>query len=150
MFIVVLKLPPKKIRYLFAAAVIVLALAAAFLLHRGSVAANADMEDADIALCLDCLHGFGWEVDSHFVETETFLLSSKLSESYLSLQQEAGFDLRDDMGEIISRYTFTVTNYPTGEQGVLADLFLRDGQVIGGDIRTSGMNGFMHSLLWPG
>lgn len=149
MFIVVYKLPPKKIRCIFAAIVLALALLAALLFPRDSTAANAGIGDADITLCLDCLHRFGWEVDSLPVETETFLLSQQPGDSYLALQQAAGFDLRDDVGHEITRYTFTVTNYPTGERGILADIFLREGQVVGGDIRTSGINGFMHSLVMP-
>ena len=149
MFVVVLKFPPKKIRYLFVAGIIVLALIAAFLFRRGSVTANGAMDDANIARCLDCLQGFGWEVNSAPIEAETFLLSKNLSESYLRLQQEAGFDLRDHLGGQVTRYTFRVTNYPTGESGVLADVLVRAGQVIGGDIRTSDLSGFMHSLRKP-
>ena len=51
---------------------------------------------------------------------------------------------------MVTGYTFEVVNYPTGETGVLADVLLREGQVIGGDIRTSDLNGFLHSLNRPG
>ena len=53
----------------------------------------------DILLCLDCLDGFGWEAEPEPVSVEESTLSTQLSEGYLSLQREAGFDLSDDMGK---------------------------------------------------
>ena len=32
---------------------------------------------------------------------------------------------------------------------MLADLLVRDGVIVGGDVRTSGLNGFLHSLNRP-
>ena len=69
--------------------------------------------------------------------------------AYLDLQLEAGLDLSDDLGSTVTRYTFEILNYPTGEQGVLADLLVRNGAVVGGDVRTSGLDGFLHSLNRP-
>ena len=110
--------------------------------------ALAQQEDT-LVLCLDCLEGFGWEVAPTPVSTENFTLDSQLSQDYLALQQEAGFDLSDDLGAVVTRYTFEILNYPTGETGVLADLLVRDGVIVGGDVRTSGLEGFLHSLNRP-
>lgn len=110
--------------------------------------ALAQQEDT-LVLCLDCLEGFGWEVAPTPVSMEDFTLDSQLSQEYLALQQEAGFDLSDDLGSVVTRYTFEILNYPTGETGVLADLLVRDGVIVGGDVRTSGLEGFLHSLNRP-
>ena len=53
------------------------------------------------------------------------------------------------MGQTVTRYTFTVTNYPTGETGILADLLVRNGEVVGGDIRSTALDGFLHGLVRP-
>ena len=99
-----------------------------------------------ISLCLDKLSEFGWEVDPTPLSNETFRLADQLSEDYLALQQEAGFDLSDDLGQTVRRYTFSVLNYPSGEADVLADLLVRDARVVGGDIRSASLTGFIHSL----
>ena len=83
------------------------------------------------------------------MSVEECTLSAQLSEGYLALQREAGFDLSDDMGQTVTRYTFAVTNYPTGETGILADLLVRNGEVVGGDIRSTALNGFLHGLVQP-
>ncbi len=99
--------------------------------------------------CIACLEEFGWQVEPTPVSVEAFTLSQALTEDYLALQTQAGFDLRDDMGCAVTRYTFLICNYPTGEAEVYADVLVRDGAVVGGDVRTSDLNGFLHSLLMP-
>lgn len=150
MLILTVKLPDRKKCILAcAAAAAVLLAAAAFALSRSPGTDALAPADAGIGVCLECLEGFGWEVDPTPVNTEASVLSTELNTAYLALQTEAGFDLSDDLGHAVTRYTFTVLNYPTGEQGILADLLVRDGAVVGGDIRTSDLNGFIHSLNMP-
>ena len=67
-------------------------------------------------------------------------------QDYLRLQREAGFDLEPLAGSVVTRYTFTLTNYPTGEAGVLADVMVLDGRIVGGDIRSPALDGFMEPL----
>lgn len=149
MFIVTIKLPEKRTRLLAGGAILALLLIL-FALRLGGAAAVLSPADPDVSLCRNCLHGFGWQVEAQPVEQASFVLTQELSGDYLALQREAGFDLSPHAGKTIRRYTFAVTNYPTGETGVLADVLILDGQVIGGDIRTSDMDGFMHSLVYPG
>lgn len=111
--------------------------------------APAMAPDSDAQLCIDALSGFGWQVEAAPLETEDVLLPDGLSEGYLALQTEAGFQLTKYIGQTVTRYTFQVLNYPTGEAGVLADVLVWNGQVIGGDIRTADLEGFIHSLRYP-
>lgn len=148
MFFLTIKLPNWKTRLLPAAgavlAVIVLLLAVALRPH----GEKAFSPDADIpSLCLDCLEGFGWEAEESAVSVEACILSPELSQEYLAMQTQAGFDLSDKLGCEVTRYTFRVLNYPTGDTDVLADLLVQDGVIIGGDIRSAGLDGFMHSLV---
>ncbi len=150
MLIWTVKLPERKKCIL--AGVLALLLLVGLLSFAGGRGRSSDalarQEDV-LVLCLDCLEGFGWEVAPTPVSTEDFTLDAQLSQDYLALQQEAGFDLSDDLGCVVTRYTFEILNYPTGEQGVLADLLVRDGVIVGGDVRTSGLEGFLHSLNRP-
>ena len=68
---------------------------------------------------------------------------------YLALQQSQGFDLARCRGKRVRRYTYAITNYPTGETGVRADLLLRRGRVVGGEVFSVRADGFLHGLLGP-
>lgn len=96
----------------------------------------------------DYLTQLGWEVtDSPVLEQvllpETF---GPEFDQYLALQQEGGFDLLPYAGATVVRYSYTVTNYPSGESGVWADLLVLDGKIIGGELRSSQLDGFMIPL----
>lgn len=150
MVFLTVKLPPRRVRLaaLAAGAVLLAALLIVSVLRHPS-AETLSAGEHDILLCLDCLDGFGWEAEPEPVSVEECTLSTQLSEGYLALQREAGFDLGDDMGQTVTRYTFAVTNYPTGETGILADLLVRNGEVVGGDIRSTALDGFLHGLVQP-
>jgi hypothetical protein len=40
-------------------------------------------------------------------------------------------------------YTYAVTNYPDASQTVLADLYIYKNRVIGGDVHSTNLDGFM-------
>ena len=150
MVFLTVKLPPRRVRLaaLAAGAVLLAALLIVSVLRHPS-AETLSAGAHEILLCLDCLDGFGWEAKPEPVSVEECTMGAPLSEGYLALQREAGFDLSDDMGQTVTRYTFAVTNYPTGETGILADLLVRNGEVVGGDIRSTALNGFLHGLVQP-
>ena len=98
------------------------------------------------------LQSMGWEVDPEPVETLQFLLPEKLEEPYLTyneLQDSQGFDLSTACGKQVSRFTYTVTNYPGISQGVQANLYLCEDTVVAGDIFCTGENGFQTTLEFP-
>ena len=99
---------------------------------------------------VEYLRNCGWEVVEEPVETFQFLLPEKLEEPYASyndLQLSQGFDLRPYCGRQLARYTYTLTNYPDRPEGVQANLYVCDGQIIGGDIFCPGAGGFQEALL---
>ena len=87
---------------------------------------------ADLRLCADRCGGFA--------DTYT---------QYLDLQAQQGFDLTKYRGKRVKRYTYAVTNYPTGESGVQAGLLLYRNTVIGGDVLSNALGGFIHGLTMP-
>ena len=60
-----------------------------------------------------------------------------------------GFDLETCCGKQVTRYTYTVTNYPEIPQGVQANLYLWGDQIIGGDVIFTGQGGFQTDLAFP-
>ena len=107
--------------------------------------------DSTQQLCLRTLSSFGWEV-SELISREQVELPAAFDDSYrdyLALQEAAGFHLVPYAGQRVTRYTFRIENYPTGEKNIFADLLVCHQKVIGGDIRTASLNGFMTSLVPP-
>lgn len=98
------------------------------------------------------LQSLGWEVEPEPVETLQFLLPEELTEPYLTyneLQKEQGFDLSACCGKQVSRFTYTVTNYPGRPVGVQANLYVCEDLPAAGDICCPGSDGFQRALAFP-
>ena len=102
---------------------------------------------------VEYLETWGWEVEEEPLETLQFLLGEALTEPYLSynvLQRSQGVDLEECAGKPISRYTYAVTNYPGGREGVQVNLYVCEGQPVAGDVFCAGAEGFRNPLAYPG
>ena len=98
------------------------------------------------------LESLGWAILPTPLAVETLLIPEEFDSSYdeyLALQANQGFDLNLYRGKKITRYTYEVTNYPTGESGVQVSLLLYKNTVIGGEIFSSASNSFLHGLTAP-
>jgi hypothetical protein len=98
---------------------------------------------------LDYLQSLGWEVTGEPVCDQVLMPDSFGEEynSFLALQKQGGFDLTSCAGQTVTRYSFTLSNYPTGENGILADVMVLDGRIVGGEIRSPDLDGFMRALV---
>lgn len=98
------------------------------------------------------LNALGWEVTGEPIATEELLIPEEMDDSYteyLDLQAKQGFDLASYAGKRVKRYTYEVTNYPTGETGVQVNLLIHRSRVIGGEVLSPQMDGFVHGLTGP-
>ncbi|MFI3253435.1 MAG: DUF4830 domain-containing protein [Eubacteriales bacterium] len=99
------------------------------------------------------LQEWGWEVEETALSSQTLLIPDLLDESYdayVALQTAQGFPpLSQFQGETVERYTYAVTNYPTGEEGIQVNLLLFQGEVIGGEVLSPTVNGILHGLEKP-
>ena len=98
------------------------------------------------------LNAYGWEVSDEPIATEELLIPEEMDESYqeyLTLQSQQGFDLAKYAGKRVKRYTYEITNYPSGEAGVQANLLLYRNTVVGGEVLSPQLNGFLHGLAMP-
>ena len=68
---------------------------------------------------------------------------------YIDLQRQQGFDLERYAGKRAKRYTYEILNYPSGETGVQANLLLYKTTVIGGEVLSPRLDGFLHGLAMP-
>ena len=98
------------------------------------------------------LEGCGWLVDPNPIAVEELLIPEEFDETYqeyLTLQSDQGFDLTKYRGKRVKRYAYEIKNYPTGETGVQAGLLIYKNTVIGGEVLSSRLNGFIHGLMPP-
>ncbi len=102
--------------------------------------------------CITLLTALGWEVNIKPLEVAEVRIPEQFSEvyeNYNELQTEQGLDLSKYKGKKVTRYTYEIVNYPTGEQNVQATLLVYKNKLIGGDICSARLDGFMHTLLMP-
>ena len=146
MLIMTAKLPRRKLAFSVAAAALVCCAALALNLGGGAFqAASAS------ASGLPSPKGVKSNED-RVAYTEELLIPEEMDESYddyLALQTSQGFDLEQYAGKRVKRYTYEITNYPTGEAGVQANLMIYRNTVIGGEVLSPQMDGFLHGLSMP-
>ena len=94
------------------------------------------------------LKNLGWEIDLQSESSQEVLIPEEFDQvmaEYNKLQKEQGFDMSVYCGMSCTQYTYTVTNYPDGGN-VLCTIYTRGRHVIGGDIHSARIDGFMHAL----
>ena len=72
---------------------------------------------------------------------------NKVYEKYNSIQKENGLDLEKYKGKSCTKYTYKILNYKNEKSEVRANLLVLDGKVIGGDICSVDLGGFMHGFM---
>ena len=89
---------------------------------------------------------FGWKVDETSLKTVQVTLPAtfdKVFAGYNELQKRQGLDLSKYRNKSVTRYTFAVTNYPEAQGTVLANVLVYRGRVIGGDLCSADVTGFV-------
>lgn len=109
---------------------------------------RADTADERIAY----LSQFGWEVDEDPIEVSEVVIPETFDETYTQyneLQKAQGFDLTPYASCRVKRWIYRVRNYPGYEQldCIQATLLIYEGQVIGGDVCSTQLDGFMHGFV---
>ena len=90
----------------------------------------------------------GWKVQTPAMKEENVLIPKSFSnvfEAYNQLQKQQGFDLSRYAGQEVKLYTYKVLDSGLGEN-VLASLYVWNGTVIGGDVHSTELDGFMGAL----
>ncbi len=98
------------------------------------------------------LSQFGWTVEGTPTEEVSIKIPSefdKVMNSYNQLQMNQGLDLTKYKGHEVTRYTFRVTNYPDYTGTVYANVIICKKHVVGGDICSSDVSGFIHGFESP-
>lgn len=97
------------------------------------------------------LKSYGWTVDET-PTTMTVTMPEVLDDTlitYNAIQVEQGMSLENYCGKTLTRYTYVVTNHPSGDKNVVASLYQHGADIVAGDVASTKLNGFMHGLSFP-
>ncbi|NLA76242.1 MAG: DUF4830 domain-containing protein [Clostridiales bacterium] len=95
---------------------------------------------------------YGWTVNAEPIEVAEIIIPAEFDEvynEYNKIQLTQQFDLTKYCGKRVKRWTYEITNYPgyTAASGCIrANLLVYDGQIIGGDVCSVELDGFMHGF----
>lgn len=95
------------------------------------------------------LASFGWEVQPEEAEILEVLVPKEFDdvlENYNAIQKSQGCDLKKYAGKRCKRYSYTVNNYPGQTENVRANILTYKDKVIGGDICSLELEGFMYGF----
>jgi len=91
------------------------------------------------------LGAFGWQVQAEPVSHKSVQIPARFNdvyERYNALQKQQGFDLSRYRADIVDSYSFRVLNHPVSAD-VFANVLVFRGRIIGGDICSYAIDGFM-------
>lgn len=146
MFVVSVKTGKRRMILALAAVLVILtaALAAGKLLG-GAQAAQSLPAGETNEQRLAFLLGYGWEADTEAVEVREITIPDMFDDVYLKyneVQKAQGMDLERYRGKACRQWIYNVTNYPA--QGTVhASLLVLDGKIIGGDLSSTELDGFL-------
>lgn len=110
---------------------------------------DAKVKDNESRVTL--LSSFGWNVgDEPLMEREVQIpkVFDETYKTYNELQLSQGLDLIPYQGKRATLYTYEIEEYPSGEEGVVANLLVRRGKLIAADISSAEADGFIHGLTY--
>lgn len=94
----------------------------------------------------------GWEVDTQPAEVRDVIIPETFDEVYANYNQiqiQQGFNLEKYAGQRVKRWTYIVRNYPETspeDDYIRINILVSDGVVIGGDVCSVKLDGFMHGF----
>ena len=98
------------------------------------------------------LTSLGWVTNEVSPVEEEVIIPKEFDEIYTkynNLQKKQNLDLKKYRGKTVTKYTYFIKNYPDMRENVRLTLLVKKGKIIGGDVCSLGLNGFMHTLFYP-
>lgn len=151
MFIISIKNGKKKIAAVLALAVAVVAVVAvsAKVRSKSPQAVNAGKKYSLSASSnnerIAFFKQFGWQAKQDPLSEKDVTIPEKFNNvfiNYNNIQKEQGLDLEPYAGKQCKQYIYEITNYPQ-QQSMRGTLLVYNGRVIGGDLSTTELDGFM-------
>ncbi len=96
---------------------------------------------------------YGWETDTEPTEIRDVIIPQEFDDvynNYNDIQLSQGFDLTKHAGKRVKRRTYIIRNYPgysPDDDFIRINILISDGKVIGGDVCSIKLDGFMHGFV---
>jgi hypothetical protein len=103
----------------------------------------------DVSGVISFLSQFGWTVDGATAQSAKVTIPDefdKVFAAYNEIQKSQGLDLSKFKKKELTRYTVEVTNYKGYEGTVYANVLVYRNKVVGGDICSADVKGFVHGF----
>lgn len=119
--------------------------------NQGGICLKANNAEERVAF----LSQYGWEFSKDPVEVAEVIIPAefdKTYEEYNKIQKDQDFNLEAYKGMRVKRWTYEIKNYPgyPKDSGCIrANILIYEGIVIGGDVCSVELNGFMHGFDMP-
>ena len=114
------------------------------------IAGLFSIDNATNDMIVTFIQDLGWEIDAvpseitHVTLPESF---DAVYETYSAVQSHSGFPFAEFKGKNVTRYTYNVRNHKkSASDKVTAGVFVYENTIIGAEISSGGMNGFMHAI----
>lgn len=158
MFVVSVSKNKVKKAVLIGVAVIVLSLLLVLLLkcfgeaHALKAANEQNLTVATESDVLSFISNYGWQVDDEPVEVREVIIPETFDDvysNYNKIQLDQGFDLEKYSGRRVKKWTYIIRNYPDtlpSDDFIRINILVCDGVVIGGDVSSVKLDGFMHGF----
>ena len=144
----ILKLTKKRIVFILCVVLVPLLIFSATYLTKQPMK-NIELNGKTKAQRVEFLKQFGWQVDENTETVKDTVIPSEFDnvyKAYNNIQIAQGFDLEKFKGEAINLYNIKINNYPNNSEYVYATLLVKNGEIIGGDVHSTELNGFMHGF----
>lgn len=98
---------------------------------------------------------FGWEIDENPVQVKEVIIPQEFDETYEEyndIQRQQNLDLEKYKGARVKMWSYNILNYPGYENTdgiILGNILVYEDIVIGGDVCSSELGGFMHTFTLP-
>lgn len=95
---------------------------------------------------------FGWEIDEDPAQVKEVIIPAEFDETYEDyndIQRQQNLDLEKYKGARVKMWSYDILNYPGYEntEGIIrGNILVYEGIVIGGDICSNELGGFMHTF----
>ena len=153
MFVVSFKTTKKKLLIIGGLILIILAVIVCIGLSKreqpAQTASGQSLLAGDSVERMRFLEQYGWQASEEPEEICEVIIPEEFNEvyeNYNAVQKQQEMDLEPYKGKRVKKWTYEILNYPDKPEGVYADLLIYDGRVIGGDIHSNELDGFLHGF----
>lgn len=113
--------------------------------------AQLSVQEQQIASHVRFLSAFGWEICSEPVDISDVVIPEvfdSVFDAYNDLQLAQGYDFSVFKGKQLEKYVYRILNYPGREtdETVCADVYVYRGKIVGGDVCSVRIDGFMQGF----